>query len=297
MMDWDKLRVFHTVAEAGSFTRAGVILNSSQSAVSRQIISLENALGVSLFHRHARGLILTEQGDLLYQTTHEVFGKLAMVEARLHDSKQTPTGKLTVTTSEAFGSTWLVPRMKGFVDDFPEIDATLLLDDTVLDLSMRQADVALRMHKPTQPDLIQRHLVTLGFHIYATKEYLDAHGRPQSVAELADHVLLTYPEGREAPFGDVNWLPGLLNAEGKTPKQLLQVNGLYAIYRGVKTGIGLGALPDYMTAEAPEMEMVLPEVTRPSVDVYFIYPEEMRHSKRITVFRDYLLDRISETRF
>ena len=93
-MDWDKLRIFHAVAEAGSFTHAGESLNLSQSAVSRQISALEESLNVSLFHRHARGLILTEQGELLYRTAHEVFAKLAMAEAQLSESKDRPKGQL-----------------------------------------------------------------------------------------------------------------------------------------------------------------------------------------------------------
>ena len=110
-MDWDKLRVFHAVAEAGSFTHAGDTLNLSQSAVSRQISALEEALQVPLFHRHARGLILTEQGEALNRTVREVFAKLAMTEALLTESKEKPAGRLKVTTTVAFGSIWLAPRL------------------------------------------------------------------------------------------------------------------------------------------------------------------------------------------
>ena len=106
-MDWDKLRVFHAVAEAGSFTHAGESLNLSQSAVSRQISALEESLNVPLFHRHARGLILTEQGDLLYHTARDVFAKLSMTEAMLTESKDRPKGPLKVTTSTLFPYTTL----------------------------------------------------------------------------------------------------------------------------------------------------------------------------------------------
>ena len=101
MIDWDKLRVFHAVAEAGSFTHAGDTLNLSQSAVSRQISALEEALQVPLFHRHARGLILTEQGEALNRTVREVFAKLAITEALLTESKEKPAGRLKVTTTVA----------------------------------------------------------------------------------------------------------------------------------------------------------------------------------------------------
>ncbi|MFQ5954758.1 MAG: LysR family transcriptional regulator, partial [Kiloniellales bacterium] len=191
-MDWDKLRVFHTVAEAGSFTLAGRALNLSQSAVSRQISALEESLKAPLFHRHARGLILTEQGELLFETAREVFHKLSMTEAMLTDSKDRPSGPLTITTPVAFGSTWLTPRMAEFVQHYPDITVNLMLTEGALDLGMREADVAIRMAKPTQPDLVQRHLITINSHAFAAPSYLDRHGTPQTVQDLDDHQLIVY---------------------------------------------------------------------------------------------------------
>ena len=103
-MDWDKLRVFHAVAEAGSFTHAGQALNLSQSAISRQISTLESSLRVKLFRRHARGLELTEQGELLARSAREVMAKLAMTEAKLSESRDLPSGPLAVTTTTGFGA-------------------------------------------------------------------------------------------------------------------------------------------------------------------------------------------------
>src|SRR5580700_5106212 len=178
-MDWDKLRVFHAVAEAGSFTHAGDTLNLSQSAVSRQISALEEALQVPLFHRHARGLILTEQGESLNRTVREVFAKLAITEALLTESKEKPAGRLKVTTTHGFGSLWLAPRLNTFLEAYPEVTVLLLLDDAELDLAMREADVAIRMHTPKQPDLIQRHLVSMQWNVCASPEYLKKNGVPK----------------------------------------------------------------------------------------------------------------------
>src|ERR1044071_2539069 len=122
MMDWDKLRIFHAVAEAGSFTHAGEMLNLSQSAVSRQISALEESLKTPLFHRHARGLILTEAGEILYTTVRDVFGKLANVEAQITESRERPSGLLRITATVAFGSVWLVPRLREFLELYPDIE-------------------------------------------------------------------------------------------------------------------------------------------------------------------------------
>jgi len=294
-MDWDKLRIFHAVAEAGSFTRAGDVLNLSQSAVSRQIGALEASLKVPLFHRHARGLILTEQGELLYRTAHEVFGKLAMTAARLAESKDRPQGSLKITTTVAFGSTWLAPRMREFMEVYPEIEVHLLLSDRTLDLSMREADVAIRMAPPRQGDLIQRHLMTIRLHAYAAASYIRKHGMPTKVADLDNHRIIVYGEELRPPVPDVNWLLTAGDPANGARRPTLTVNNVYGIMRAVQSGAGLGALPEFMGDGLNDLIQVLPEMVGPHVDAYFVYPEELRSSKRLHVFRDFLLSEIAES--
>lgn len=296
-MDWDKLRIFHAVAEAGSFTHAGETLNLSQSAVSRQISSLEESLGVPLFHRHARGLLLTEQGELLNKTAREIFSKLSMIEGQISDSKQLPEGPMRITIAGFLGSTWLVPRLGRFLAANPDIQMTLLLDDRVLNLNMREADAAIRLYKPEQPDLIQRQLIGLRFHICATKAYLDKHGRPGDAKELKEHMLIGYPENTPAPFSDPNWLFRIAGVEPSEDNRMIMMNGMYAIQRAVETGAGIAALPRYMIRDNPEIEIILPELERPPIDVYFVYPEERRHSKRIAIFRDFLVENLKNEDF
>ena len=296
-MDWDKLRIFHAVAEAGSFTHAGEALNLSQSAVSRQIGTLESGLGVALFHRHARGLILTEQGELLFQTTKEVAHKLVMTEAMLGESRERPRGPLKITTTVAFGSIWLTPRMKEFTELYPDIRVNLVLDESERDLSMREADVAIRMVPPRQPDLIQRHLMTMHFHVYASPGYLKKYGMPEKPEDLADHMLIVYGEDMEPPVADVNWLLEAGRKPNDRDRALLKVNNIYGIYRAVQSGVGIAALPDYTIRQASELVRILPELEGPSYDAYFVYPAELRHSKRIIVFRDYLIRKIAEAQF
>ena len=293
-MDWDKLRVFHAVAEAGSFTRAGDSLNLSQSAVSRQISGLESSLKVPLFHRHARGLILTEQGEMLYRTAHEILAKVAIAEAQLSESTERPQGPLRITTTVAFGSVWLTSRMKDFLVLYPDIDVTLVLADTELDLSMRQADVAIRMMPPRQPDLIQRRLMTMRYHIFAAPEYLKKHGMPKTPEDLDNHRIVVFGDDVRPPVPNLNWLLEAGTKPSRKRQAALKVNSTYAIFRAVQSGLGLGALPDYMSRESGNLVEVLPELRGPTVDIFFVYAEELRHSKRIGVFRDYLVSRIAK---
>lgn len=292
-MDWDKLRVFHAVAEAGSFTRAGETLNLSQSAVSRQVSGLEETLQVPLFHRHARGLMLTEQGEILLKTVREIFTKLKTAEARLVESRERAQGPLKLTTTVAFGSVWLAPRLKEFLEDHPEIEVSLVLTDDELDLSMRQADVAIRMTPPTQSDLIQRRVMSLRYHVFAAPSYLQKHGMPKRPEDLDRHRLVVFGDDARPPVPGLNWL---LEAgiTGRRRKAFLRVNSTYAIFRAVQSGIGIGALPHYLNNEAGNLVEILPELRGPVLDVYFVYPEELRHSNRIAVFREFILRQMED---
>jgi DNA-binding transcriptional LysR family regulator len=292
-MDWDKLRVFHAVAEAGSFTHAGDTLNLSQSAVSRQISALEEALSVPLFHRHARGLILTEQGEALNRTVREVFAKLAMTEALLTESRDKAAGRLKVTTTVGFGSSWLAPRLQPFLEAHPEVTVSLLLDDGDLDLAMREADVAIRMHPPKQPDLIQRHLMEIEWVVCAAPSYIAKHGTPGSVEDLDNHKLVMFGD-YHPPVADINWLAEAGRRPGSPRKAVLEVNNLSSMAMTIKSGLGIGSLPGWMSAEMEGLVRLLPEARRPKVDCFFVYPEELRNSKRVAVFRDFLLARLQE---
>lgn len=296
IMDWDKLRVFHAVAEAGSFTHAGELLNLSQSAVSRQISALEDSLKVPLFHRHARGLILTEQGELLYRTAHDVFGKLAMTEAQLSESKDRPKGVLRVTTTVAFGSTWLGPRMREFIEVYPDVEVRLLLSDRELDLSMREADLAIRLSPPRQGDLIQRHLFTGHMQVYAAPSYVQRYGMPKDVDDLENHRLIVYGDDLRTPTPDVNWLLTTGLPRGQSRRPAMTVNNVYAIMRAIRTGVGIGALPEYVVQGREDIVRVLPDLEGPQQDAYFVYPEEMRKSKRLQVFRDFLFRQMAQAR-
>ena len=258
-MDWDKLKIFHTVAEASSFTKASTILNLSQSAISRQIQSLESDLNVQLFERHARGLVLTENGEYLFNSAHEVISKLKDVESNLIGHKDKLSGKLVVTTVVSFGTTWLTPRIKEFMDLHPEMEIELIFDDKELDLATRQADVAIRMRRPKQLNLIQKKFVDFNYHIYGSNEYLEKHGYPKSSKDLDKHKFITYGKGAPSPVYNPDWVLRVGAKDGKKRKSLMKVNSVYGLLLAVQSGVGLAALPDYIAHGVSNITKVLPE--------------------------------------
>ena len=288
-MDWDKLRIFHAAAEAGSFTHAGDVLGLSQSAVSRQVSALEHDLQVPLFHRHARGLILTEQGEQLFRTVQELAQKLDATRSRMSDSREKPTGELRITTTVGIGTNWLSPRLGEFLELYPDIKLNVILDDDELDLSMREADLAIRVREPQEPGLIRRRLFTMHFHAYASPAYIKRHGQPHSLDELDQHRILIYGASAGNYLNNINSLQ-YTGRDVSTPRVIsMTINNLTAVRNAVIGGVGIAVLPDYMVQSHHDVVRILPQADMPELECYLVYAEEMKNVARIQVFRDFLV--------
>ena len=285
MMDWDKLRIFHAVADAGSLTHAGDVLHLSQSAVSRQIRALEEALGTTLFHRHARGLILTEQGELLFDATRSMNKRLDAAAARIRDSEEEVLGELRVTTTLAFGTLWLAPRLPKLYEKYPDLKIDLMLEERVLDLPMREADVAIRMKEPSQADLIRKKLMGIRMQLYASKGYLEWAPRLQRVEDIASHRLICQGPSTAQVAAGASLVQHLLSYDVQS---LLTINNYFGVLQAVLNDLGVGVLPDYITEDFPTLVRVLPDVESGEVPVFLAYPEELRQSKRVAAFRDFV---------
>ena len=288
-MDWDKLRIFHAVADAGSLTHAGDKLNLSQSAVSRQIRGLEEQLNTNLFHRHARGLILTEQGELLFDATSAMAKRLDAAAARIRDSEEEVFGELRVTTTTGFGTLWLAPRLPKLYAHYPHPKVDLMLEERVLDRPMREADVAIRMKEPSQADLIRKRLMTVRMGLYASPEYLKEHGTPRTMEDMSDHRLICQNTDSDQVGAGLQLVKELMMYDLRS---LLTVNNYFGVLQGVVHHLGLGVLPNYLTQDFPDLVQVMPDVESAEVPVYLAYPEELRQSKRVAAFKDFVQEEI-----
>ena len=293
-MDWDKLKIFHAVAEAGSFTRATVNLNLSQSAISRQIQSLEQDLKVQLFERHARGLTLTENGEYVFKTAHEVITKLKEVETSLGDQKNKPTGKLSITTVRSFGTHWLTPRIQEFMQINPEIEVELIFDDKELDLSTRQADIGIFMRRPKQLNYIQRKLVDIKYHIYGSTKYLEKYGIPKTLNDLNKHRFISFGKGAPSPVFNPDWALKLGIKDNKKRKSIMKVNSVMGLLLAVESGVGLAALPEYLVSSSNNVIKVLPNSAGPITEAHFVYPQSLKNVARVQAFRNFLYSKIGD---
>jgi DNA-binding transcriptional LysR family regulator len=297
MLDWDKLRIFHTAAESGSFTHAAEKLNMSQSAVSRQISALEEDLGLKLFIRHARGLVLTEVGEQLFRTAHRMQAELQAVETQMSESQDVPTGQLIITTTVGIGSTWLSGRIHEFLRLYPDIQIEIRLNDSELDLAMREADVAIRLHRPNQSEMIQRKLFTVHNHFYVSLDYLAEHGEPRTVEELDQHRIITFGEPVPQHLGDINYIERLGRSDSSPRRSAMKVNAIMGMMQACRAGIGIAMLPDYVTESETQVKRVLTGVELPAYEAYFVYPPALKNSKRVGVFRDFLVGKARDWQF
>ncbi len=291
-MDWDKLKIFHNVALDLNISEAAHKMNISHSSISRQISALERDLRVSLFKRHARGLTLTEQGKILFKTAHDIFGKIALTEAKLTESKENPTGPLTIAATVAFGTTWLAPRIEKFTNSYPDIDVSIIIENKYTDLAQGEADVALRLTEPTQMDLIRFPLYEFQFKIYSSPEYIEKFGIPKDVSELPNHKIVAFGDSVEPSIPDVNCILDLLPKNKKV--KTLFISNMYGVMRAIGGGAGIGALPEYMRISNNNLVPILPTVDTPKTIIYFTYPPELKGSKKIEALRDFLVREVNK---
>jgi len=293
-MDWDKLRIFYCVAEAGSFTRASARLDITQSAISRQMSGLESRMGVPLFHRHVRGLILTEQGELLLRTVREVFSDLAMAEARLTDKKEGAQGSLAISCTIGFGTTWFVPRLMQFLKKNPEILINVNFSDDPVDVSIRESDVAISSAVMRDESLIYHELISRPLYFYASRKYLLNHGVPIQAEDLDRHQLIAYCDKALLPYDDVNYVLTCGSPPGVMREAYISMNNLYGIAKMVETGSGIGCLPIYLAEKFKDLVQILPDVPAPYVRFYFVYPRQLKNSQRIIKLWEFLQQEVAK---
>ena len=289
-LDWDKLKTFHAAADTGSLTAAAAKLRISQSAASRQITALEKQLGAPVFHRHARGLTLTEQGRILFKAAQDMAHEVALAQASVIDSQEKPQGVLRVSTPISLGSNLLISLLPKFNEAYPLIRVNLILEDEEHDLSRFDVDCALRPWPSTQGDVIERKLGTISQSLYASHNYLAKHDAPESLRDLDDHDIVAFGELIPPGMHRTNWVLELGRPTGKPREPKMAVNNLHGIMRAAEAGIGIVGIPDYMVTMSRRLVRILPQISGEPFDVYFVYPSELRGSVRVKVFREFLLE-------
>ena len=283
----DHIRTFHAVADCGSLLAASRQLGLTQPTVGRHIDLLEDSLGLSLFTRGREGMHLTSKGFDLLSAAHEMMDTATEFERIAAGLEDRIEGTVRISANEIFGTLLLPGLLAPFISDHPEIEVELDVSNQVSNLLQRDADIAIRLFRPDQNDLIARKIVDLPLGLFAHQSYLARNPAPQTAADLTDHVLV----GQDRNTG----LIGAYEAAGvslRTNDFGFRCDNDIAEINAVRAGIGIGPLHTGMASKWSEVTQVLPDTPVPPLELWLACHADVRHNKRIRVVMDFLAEKL-----
>ena len=289
-LEWTALRDFLAVAESGSLSAAARRLGVSQPTLTRRMAALEERLGAELFLRTPRGLELTEAGEAILEPARHMEQEARAAEVAVTGRDRALAGPVRITATEGLAIDWLTPELASFQKGHPEIEIQFLIRNTNVNLLEREADIAVRLGRPRQADLVARRVGTLAYGLYAEHGYLDARGRPRSDDDLRGHQAVVFDELlRHSQFG--TWLERSLG-----PARIVyRANSIQAQLAAMRAGYGIGAQAPFIASRRAELERVLPE-RELHMEIWLVTHPGLRRSARMRAVYDFLLERFEAER-
>jgi len=284
-MDWDDIRYFLAAARTGSLAAASRQLGSHQPTVGRRIDSLEKQLGVRLFQRHAQGLTLTEEGQHILQAA-EAMGDAATMLQRVGRFEGTELhGSVRIAAPSGLAVHLIAPNLPHFRERFPELNITLQPSASSADLTHGEADVAVRLFRPTAEELVVRRVGTMGFGLYGSSVYLQRYGIPQNVAALPQHLFIGYGE-QLRHLEESGWLEALAD----DARFVLRSDDTHTRLAAAEAALGLAVLPHILVQHSAQLQRVLDGEAVPSKPIWLVVHRDLRHLVRVRVVLDWLAE-------
>ncbi|MGC8483221.1 MAG: LysR family transcriptional regulator [Thermodesulfobium sp.] len=288
--DWEKAKTFYYVAKFGSFASAGRFLNIAQSALSRQIIYLEQHLGCPLFSRHSGGIKLTRKGEELFSIVEMSFLGFKGFTRNTH--VKTANGekrKIRIATTHADAAYILNDLILDYNKEHPELVFEVIGSDQIIDVVLNDVDIAIRPYDSTVQGVKQEQLFTLEKSLYASNEYIERYGEPQTVKDLKNHRIIAFGHPEIYPYADVNWILRLGMPEGNFHEPVFTSNSIECLIGAAKKGLGIIASYEKMSIlRESKLKKILPEITHEEKQGYFIYPDYLKNDKAILGIKDFL---------
>ncbi|UYV38164.1 LysR family transcriptional regulator [Rhodobacteraceae bacterium D3-12] len=281
--DWTQLRGFLATAEEGSLSAAARALKLTQPTLGRQVAALEEALGVVLFERVGRGLVLTPAGQELLPHARAMGDAAGRISLAAAGQAQGLEGKVRITASDVFSAHLLPPILSQLRSAAHKLQIEVVAANDIRDILRREADIAIRHVRPTEPDLIARMVRQDKGHFYAAPAYIRRHGRPETLSDLARHEFIS--------FGDAQQMMAYLNPLGMALREgnfpIGSASGVVA-WKMAREGLGIIVMVDDVAEQTPEMERLLPGMAPFEVPVWLVTHRELHSSARIRLVYDLL---------
>lgn len=285
MFDWSDLRHLIAVSRHGSTLAAAKALGVNQSTVHRRLTELENRIGLTLVKRHTTGYRLSELGERLIDNVLAVEAAVGVLERQVQALKHDLQGVIRLTCPEPtvsrIAATGLLDR---FYERYPGLSVEFVTSDRYLDIAKGEADVAFRSGEPTDDSLVGRKICDSVWAIYASKSYIQQHGRPGSIADLSGHAMIGF-DGIMQNHRAAKWLPiAVPNA-----RVVNRNNSMLGTLSAVKAGIGIAPLPTTLGDAEETLVQVLPPVEELTRSWYLLSHPDLRKTPRIAAFVDHVL--------
>lgn len=288
LRDWADMRLFLALVDHGTLVAAAEHLNLSQPTLGRRLTALQKRLGTTLFTRDGRTLALTDAGHAILENARRMQSEMLAIGRALDVASSGLSGTVTISATEGTGTEWLAPELRAFHDRYPDIMLNLLIEARAVDLVRREADIALRIGEPTQPDLIARRLIKIGFGWYASREYVAKHGPFRNEDDLEGKKFVGFSKDGSPP----TIVPLVKTEFGFEPQFAVVSNSMAAQMSAIRSGYGIGIASHRWAAMYPEPVNLFPGQNVGSADLWIVTHEELRHSARIRAVFDYLSEHI-----
>jgi DNA-binding transcriptional LysR family regulator len=283
MLQWDDLRYFLAVHRHGTHASAGRALRVAPTTIGRRLAALEEALGVKLFQRTPTGLLLSESGQVLRAHAERVEAEVLASERELTGADRRVSGPVRVTAGDGMATHVLAPRLWELQQAHPELRVELRANNLAVDLSRREADVAVRLFRPREQSLIARRLAPFAFGVYGSEPYFARRGRPSGMKDAARHDWLG-PEATQDGTPPGEWLRRHIPAS----RVVLRSSATTVILSACAAGQGLAVLPELLAAHEPRLVSVLPRAALPTRELWAVTHQDLRHSARVEAVMDWL---------
>ena len=287
IMNWDGLRYFLAAADAGSMTAAAKVLDSNQPTVGRHIDALELALGIKLFQRSVRGLSLTDEGRYIYEQSQQIHNTIVKINRSAQGAKETVSGKVRLSMPEGLSIEVLTPMLNDFYQLYPDIKLIFNVSHTTANITQGDADVAVRLFRPEESDLVVKYLGEMKMGLFASEKYKAAHGLPNKLSDLKQHKVITYDD-QLSILPENQWL---LEHSDKS-KSILSSDSTINRLKATIAGIGISMQPLIMQQSNSELCQLFAKAPIPSHKVWLVYHKDLRHMMRIRAVVDFISTRL-----
>lgn len=293
-MEWSKIKTFYYVAKAGGFTAAADKMHLSQSSLSRSVAKLEDQLDRKLFIRQAKGgLQFTREGEKLFKLAEKMISEINAIKKDIQGEENAVEGELKILTSPSLAADWLPFLIKDFVNNHPKIK--LKIQGEIFSIEYHKYDVIIQPLISQAPDFKQQYLTTFQSALFASQDYINNFGKPTTTEELDKHRLLCFSEESTFPYNNTSWMLRIGKLPGEIRSPYMTLNSTRGLLHATKEGIGISQLVyGYPETFNIDLVNVLPDLDGPKTDIYFSYNENLKKSKKINTFKDYLLDKLNK---